>query len=158
MIAGELTPDQVEAFKALGGCEHNPDPFSACDTCGRKASLVRHDKVVAYNFEAEAIDGTKFYKKDVGSFDNLPKESIKRLTVMTDDKNNQRVSLLIDPTKGETIRRFSRQIRRVNVNTGHHLQALTVEVLEVGFPDGKWTRLYLHPLLGPILSTQDIFF
>lgn len=152
------TPDQMEAFKALGGCEHTPDPFSACDTCGRKASLVRRDGVVSYDFEAEAVDGTRFYKKDIQSFANLPKDVIKKLTVLTDDKHNQRVTLLIDPTKGETLKRFSRQIRRVSIQTGDHVQALTVEVLEVGFGDGRWTRLYLHPLLGPILSTQDLWF
>lgn len=153
-----LTPDQVEAFKALGGCEHTPDPFSACDTCGRKRSLVKHDKVVAYDFEAESVDGTRFYKKDVGSFDNLPKEALKRLTIMTDDPNNQRVTLMIDPEKGQTLRRFSRQIRRVTTSSGNHVAALTIEVLEVGFDNGQWTRLYLHPLLGPILSTLDLNF
>ncbi len=153
-----LTPDQVEAFKTLGGCEHTPDPFSACDTCGRPKSLVKHDRVVTYDFEAEAVDGTKFYKQDVGSFDNLPKEALKRLTVMTDDPRTQRVTLMIDPEKGQTLRRFSRQMRRVEASTGQPTSATTVEVLEVGFDDGKWTRLYLHPLLGPILSTLDLFF
>jgi hypothetical protein len=153
-----LTPDQVEAFKALGGCEHTPDPFAACDTCGRPKSLVKHDKVVAYDFEAETVDGTRILKRDVGSFDNLPKEALRRLTVMTDDKHAQRVTLMIDPEKGQTLRRFSRQIRRVSSQSGRHISATTVEVLEVGFDDDKWTRLYLHPLLGPILSTLDLWF
>jgi len=153
-----LTPDQIEAFKALGGCEHTPDPFAACDTCGRPRSLVKHDRVVAYDFEAETVDGTKFHKREVGSFDNLPKEAIKRLTVMTDDPHNQRVTLMIDPTKGQTLRRFSLQMRRVVTQTGQPVSATTVEVLEVGFDDGKWTRLYLHPLLGPILTTLELYF
>lgn len=153
-----MTGEQLEAVKVLGGCAHTPNPFQACDTCGRPAIAGKHDKTVAYNFMAETVDGTVITKKDVLSVSNLPLDRVAKLVVMTDDPRTPRVSLVVDPGKGERLYQFSRHAVRAGAGGGAR-SAITVAVLEVRFLDSdRFVRLYLHPYQGPILSTQDLYF
>ncbi len=153
-----MTPAQLEAAKVLGGCEHTPNPFQACDTCGRQPIAGRHDKTVAYNFMAETVDGAVFVKKDVLSVSNLPLDRISKLTVLTDDPRNPRVTLVVDPRNDERLFQFSRHAVRTGA-PGPAKSSLTVTVFEILFLNSdRFVRLYLHPLQGPILSTQDLYF
>lgn len=155
----QLTADQTDALIAAGGCKHTINPFQACDTCGRPAVGGTHGAVVAYGFVAETLDGTLITKADAPSVDHLPLDVVRRLIVLTDDPRIPRVTLEVDPDKGERVFRFRRNLRRVAASgQGQALAALSIEVLEVRNGDGWAVRLYLHPFQGPILSTRDLYF
>jgi hypothetical protein len=152
-------PAQLDALVAAGGCVHTPNPFSACDTCGRTSIVgANHGAVVSYGFVAETMDGTVLTKADHPSVTHLPLDVVKRLVVLTDDPRVPRVTLDVDPDKGERLFRFRRNCSRVAVGSGKHQGSLVVEVLEVRNADGWAVRLYLHPFQGPILSTRDLYF
>lgn len=154
-----LTPAQRDALIAAGGCPHMPNPFTGCDTCGRPPIGGNFGAVVAYGFVAETVDGGIIAKADAPSVDHLPLAAVSRLIVLTDDPRVPRVVLQVDPTKGERLYRFRRNIQRTNAGGAPVIQAqLSVEVLEVRNADGWAVRLYLHPFQGPILSTQDLYF
>lgn len=153
-----LTPAQRDALIAAGGCAHTPNPFQACDTCARPPIAGNHGAVVAYGFVAETVDGGVLVKADHPSVSHLPLDVVRRLVVLTDDPRIPRVTLDVDPDKGERLFRFRRNISRVAAGTGVAQGSLVVEVLEIRNADGWAMRLYLHPFQGPILSTRDLYF
>ena len=153
-----LQPQQLEALKTAGGCDHTPDPFRACDVCGRPAIPGRPSGFVAYNFQAVTIDGDILDKKDVISFLNLPLDRVCRVQVMTDSPQIPTIRLGCDPTKDERLLVFTRHTIRLGVG-GVPGGKLSIVVLEVRrLRDGSFTRLYLHPDMGPILTTEDLYF
>lgn len=157
----ELTQLQREALIAAGGCVHTPNPFSACDTCSRPAMGGSASAVVAYGFVAQTVDGGIITQADSPSVSHLPLDVVRRLIVVTDDPRIPRVTLEVDPDKGERLFRFRRVAHRMASSNGQAIQhtgQLVVEVLEVRNADGWAVRLYLHPLQGPILSTKDLYF
>lgn len=163
----QLTADQRDALLAAGGCVHTLNPFQACDTCGRPPITGTHGAVVAYGFVAETMDGTVLAKADHPSVEHLPLEVVRRLVVLTDDPRIPRITLDVDPDKGERLFRFRRNIRRVAARAvigadgnpaSQSQSSLAIEVLEVRNGDGWGVRLYLHPFQGPILSTRDLYF
>lgn len=157
-----LTESQRSLLIQAGGCVHTPSPFDACDTCERPPITVPSEKVVAYSFVAQTMDGMVITKTDNPSVESLPLEVVKTLIVTTSDPRIPRITLVVDPDKGERLFRFSRHMNRmgaVGSPTVGITARLTVEVLEVRFlEDNRFLRLYLHPLQGPILSTRDIYF
>jgi hypothetical protein len=153
-----VTDAQRDALIAAGGCKHTPNPFIVCDVCGRPPITGTHGAVVSYGFVAETMDGTVLAKADHPSIEHLPLDVVRRLVVLTDDPRVPRVTLDVDPDKGERLFRFRRNIRRVAAGSGAQVAALAVEVLEVRNGDGWGVRLYLHPFQGPILSTRDLYF
>lgn len=151
-----FTPEQLEALKAAGGCDHTPNPFNACDTCGRKAAKGAHVKrTVAYDWEARSVDGTLFAKKEWGSISNIPRDAICELVVATDNPRIPKVKVRIDPRKGELLNMFTRHC----FNAGPNPRSLSIPIFEIQYEgtDHK-VRLYLHPIQGPILSTEDLYF
>jgi len=153
-----FTADQRDALIAAGGCAHTPNPFIACDTCSRPPITGAHGSVVAYGFVAETMDGGVISKADAPSVTHLPLDVVRRLVVLTDDPRIPRVTLEVDPDKGERLFRFRRNIKRMSAGSGALQASLVVEVLEVRNADGWAVRLYLHPFQGPILSTRDLYF
>lgn len=163
-----LTDAQRDALIAAGGCVHTPNPFVCCDTCDRPPITGPHGSIIAYGFAAETMDGTVLAKADHPSVSHLPLDVVRRLVVLTNDPRNPRITLDVDPDKGERLFRFSRKIRRIaargavdangSVAKGGPAESLDVEVLEVRNGDGFAVRLYLHPFQGPILSTRDLYF
>ena len=73
----ELTPAQRQSLIMAGGCEHTPDPFKGCDTCSRPPITVPEERVVAYSFIAQTMDGTTIVKADSPSVEDLPLEVVK---------------------------------------------------------------------------------
>lgn len=153
-----FSDSQKDALIAAGGCAHTPNPFAKCDTCQRPSIGGMHGAVVSYGFVAETIDGGLITKADSPSVTNLPLDKVKRLIVLTDDPRVPRVTLEVDPDKGERLFRFRRNIQRTAAGSGLMQGSLAVEVLEVRNAEGWAVRLYLHPFQGPILSTKDLYF
>lgn len=153
-----FTDAQRDALIAAGGCLHTPNPFWACDTCQRPPIGGTQGAVVAYGFVAETLDGTLIPQADAPSVSHLPLDIVRKLVVLTADPRVPRVTLVVDPDKGERLFRFRRNLRRTSAQTGAAVAELSVEVLEVRNADGWAVRLYLHPFQGPILSTQDLYF
>ncbi len=150
----DLTPDQLEAFKAAGGCEHTPNPYQACDTCGRPALPGQALKSVAYDWQARTVDGLFFTKRDLVSISNLPLDKVCDLIVLTDDPRAPRVTLKVDPTLGQRLHMFTRHC----VSTGAK-RSVSVPVFEIRYEGTEHRlRLYLHPVRGPILSPLDLWF
>jgi hypothetical protein len=149
-----------DALLAAGGCVHTINPYLPCDTCNRPVmgGLPADGAVVAYGFVAQTLDGQTITKADAPSVDHLPLEQVKSLIVLTSDPRTPRVTLVVDPKKGERVYRFRRNCARVAAGTGNVQGKLAVEVLEVRNAEGFALRLYLHPFQGPILSTQDLYF
>lgn len=149
----------TQALLAAGGCVHTLNPFQACDTCQRPPIGGRHDKVIAYGFVAETMDGTIITKSDRPSVSHLPLETVRKLVVFTDNPRIPRITLVVEPDRGERLFRFQRHALRIGLHAGQDGSSTTVEVLEVRHLDtGRALRLYLHPVEGPILSTQDLYF
>lgn len=157
-----MTMPDVEVMLAAGGCRHTLNPFLGCDTCGRPPVGGRIDRVTALGFIAETIDGTLITEADAPSVKHLPLDVVRRLIVLTDNPRIPYCTIIVDPDKGERLFRFARSCTKMKADREGKLQpvgSLTVEVLEVRFLDtGHALRLYLHPLQGPILSTQDLYF
>ena len=151
-----------EALIAAGGCVHTPNPFMACDTCGRTKLGGLAGATVAYSFVAETVDGGLIHKADSPSVDHLPLDKVKTLVVLCDDPRIPRVTITVDPDQGDRCYRFRRTAMRLaargtDANTPPK-GSLIVEVLEIRRHDGSAVRLYLHPTRCPILSTQDLYF
>lgn len=154
----EFSPAAREALIAAGGCAHTPNPFKGCDTCSRPPIRVPTEGATAYGFVAEMADGTVIAKADAPSVDHLPLEAVRGLVVLTDDPRIPRITLDVDPEKGERLYRFARRASRIAAGAGGIASSLTVQVLEVRLANGQAVRLYLHPTQGPILSTRDLYF
>ncbi len=154
-----VTDSQREALIAAGGCGHVPNPFVACGACPRPAIAgAPNADPVAYGFVAETIDGTVIPQSDAPSVSHLPLDVVRKLVVLTTDPRVPRVTLVVDPEKGERLFRFRRVAKRVRSSTMQMIGSTVVDVFEVRNADGWALRLYLHPIDGPILSTQDIYF
>lgn len=157
-----LPPQIVDALIAAGGCTHTPEPQKGCDTCGRPpAPWAKTAQVAAIDWSAEAVDGTVFDKKDLLSVSNIPPNTAARLHVITDNPRIPKVSIGCDPRKGERLHMFTRHSQHMQVSGQGGAQKLSVLVLEVTKPNaqpGDFVRLYLHPKIGPILSTEDLYF
>ncbi len=157
-----MTPAQLDALKAAGGCDHTPDPFIPCIVC-RRPSLaserVTAGEIIAW--QATTIDGGIISSTDRQSIDNIPFEVVEQLVVLTSDPRMPRVTLKLQPEKGERVRRFSRQIHRMHsTGEGGKLKPgmkMTVEVFEIANANNERTRLYIHPIEGPFLSTKDLY-
>ncbi len=154
----QLTDAQKDALIAAGGCAHTPNPFMACDTCQRPAMGGAHAATVAYGFVAETMDGTIIPKADSPSVEHLPLPVVRRLIVITDDPRIPRVTLQVNPDKGERLFRFRRTALKTTTGADKMTGSMVIEVLEVRNGDGWAVRLYLHPVQGPILSTEDLYF
>lgn len=148
----------MEGLIAAGGCWHTPDPFKACDTCGREAIPGKVSGAVAYDFLAETVDGNTFEKRDILSVKNLPLDRVCRLRIKTDDPRYPMVTIGCDPRKGERLMMFTRHAVRLATRgpADGRLSVLVVEVRRL--QDDSFTRLYLHPTQGPILTTEDLYF
>ncbi len=154
-----LTAGQLDALIAAGGCLHTPDPFKACDTCSRTAISAPTKAVTGYDFRAETVDGQVFDKRDVLSVMNLPLDRVCLLRVKTDDLRYPQVTIGCDPRKGERLLLFTRHAVQMAVNGGQAQGRVSVLVVEVRrLHDDSFTRLYLHPERGPILTTEDLYF
>lgn len=169
-----FTEAQREALIAAGGCPHTPNPFVMCDTCGRPSIASTHASVIGYSFVAETVDGgvivntpsdAQEVKLDgrsaterAASVSHLPLDAVRRLIVLTNNPRIPRVTIDVDPEKGERLFRFSRVAKKVSIGDGRSVGDIRVECLEVANAEGFKVRLYLHPTLGPILSTKDLYF
>jgi hypothetical protein len=156
----ELTPSQRQSMIAAGGCVHTPNPFVGCDTCERPPITVPTEGVIAYSFVAQTIDGTVITRSDSPSVEDLPLETVRQLVILTDSPRIPRVIVCCDPDKGERVFRFRRNIQKMSaiaddgpMKVKSRLQVEVIEIRDLG--TGKATRLYLHPTLGPIFSSQD---
>lgn len=149
-----MTPEQLEALKAAGGCEHTPDPYQVCDTCRRPVLPGRALRVTAYDWEAKTVDGLILTKRDFQSVANLPLDRVTDLVVLTDDPRTPRISLRVDPAQGQRVYLFTRHC----VSTGER-RSLSIPVFEIRYEGTSHVlRLYLHPERGPILSPLDLYF
>lgn len=160
------------ALIAAGGCVHTPEPHKGCDTCGRPpVEWASNLGVAHHDFQARDVDGRIYTKQDVLSVANLPLDRVARLTVATDDPQVPHVRVGVNPTIGERLFMFTRHLITTPVRAmfgGNGDRALaeagtktSILVLEVrNDPDdpSRFVRLYLHPTMGLILSTEDINF
>lgn len=156
----QITAAQRDALIAAGGCPCTPNPFAHCDTCHRVAIGGAHSAVISYGWVAETIDGSTITRADAPSVEALPIDAVKRIVVLTDDPRIPRVTLDVQPEKGERLWRFRRTAKRADLTSGDGrlVGSCVVEVLEVRNADGWAVRLYLHPQQGPIMSTRDLYF
>lgn len=159
MSAAHIPADALEALRAAGGCEHTPEPQRGCDTCGRPPApwAGAAKAVAAYDWRAELVGGQVLEKRDLLSISNLPLDQVLKLEVFTDSKRIPRVQLIVDPRRGERLFHFTRHALHLNVRTGRS-EKISVPVFEVALDAERkrCMRLYLHPVEGPILATEDL--
>lgn len=163
----DYLPENVKAaLITAGGCAHTFEPWKGCDTCGRPpAQWTRRQgaQVVDLAWQAVTIDGQTFEKKEVLSIDNIPKDQrdkVQKLSIVTDDPRYPMVHMTVDPRKAR-VHTFKRHSQKMSMGTGALGSKMTVLVLEIQTDPGdasKFVRLYLHPVQGPILSTEDSYF
>lgn len=101
---------------------------------------------------AKLADGTYLEDPECTSVTQLPVERITELTVTREGSGP--VSLRADVTVGERVHFFTRN----SISVGSDSAVTTVPVYEVRKGDAPLLRLYCHPELGPILTTQDLYF
>lgn len=157
----------LAAFLEYGGCIHTPFPWKGCDTCGRVSAEWTKQiglQVVDTAWQAETIDGTKYEKQEILSLDNLPqdeKDKISKLHIATDNPFIPMLHALVDPRKGQRVRMFKKHFIKMGVNNVNNSNKLSLFVIEILFDpkdEKNFIRLYLHPQLGPIISTEDLYF
>ncbi len=158
---GAIPPHVLAAWLSTGGCKCTPQPWLACDTCGRPIApwCLTVPMVTAFDWQATLIDGPVVTKRDVISIDNVPKDRMADLKVATTSPRAPVVHVRVDPRKGETLHMFTRHVRGIRMD-GAPGGGVSVVVLEIA-PDPshpeRTVRLYVHPE-RLIFSTQEIYF
>lgn len=156
----QIPPAVRDALIAAGGCTHTPDPTRGCDTCGRAPQPWSLKKgTIAYDWTAELVDdGQVMRKADLLSVSNLPLDKVARITVSTDSLQYPKIQICVDPRKGERLFFFTRHFE-MYTGDGQRKGRSSMPVFEVRYIDqpDRFVRLYLHPLQGPVLSTEDLY-
>jgi len=151
-----LTDQQKEALIIAGGCTHNPNPFQSCDTCGRAVAIKADEQHIPHKWSAETTDNKIITKRDVSSTINLPVD-VDSLTLYTDSPVYPVLRAKVNSKIDQKIRTFTRHVIQLNGN----MSKISITVIEI-VPDpskpDQFVRLYMHPTLGPIISTLDINF
>lgn len=103
---------------------------------------------------ATLLDGSSIESETIEA---LPREQVVELLVTSEREGVPPLLIVADVAAGERVHRFTRNLIRMD-GSGAEAGRTAVEVFELQ-KDGKLlARLYWHPDIGPVLSSQDLYF
>lgn len=104
-------------------------------------------------FSALLIDGRVLTEEDYSSVSHLPLGEVTEFVIQVG--GCPPVQLKADVLNGERIHFFTRHVIPVG---NPSLERVSVPVFEIQKNEKMVCRLYWHPEVGPLLSTQDLYF
>lgn len=112
-----------------------------------------------FDWTATTYEGRVLRRADLGTVEHLSMDRVRRMEVRTGDARMPVVVLGVRPERGERLRVFARRCVRLGARgNGRGAQQEHMLVFEVTLEPGsdRFVRLYLHPVRGAVLSTEDL--
>lgn len=160
-------PEGVKAgLIAAGGCTHEPRPWVTCDVCSRPIpywALSAQNMILAPDWQGRTVDNVAIEKRDVLSMDNVPRDKLASLNVMTTSPRAPVIRAVVDPRKDERLFMFTRHFLKMGMEAGVDGKPKKVPsrmscvMLEVRQENARPVYLIVHPQ-ALILSTEDLYF
>lgn len=113
---------------------------------------MNSDANMIASWVATLLDGTELTSEEAKTFERVTERGgCRRLAV---DVNGRTVHASCSPEHGESLRLFTR--RGIIDAMSPNARQVNMPVIEVRRVDGAFTRLYVHPEHGIVLSTLDL--